>query len=282
MKTVAGAMGVSRSNLYVKREKAVCRGRYRKAQDDELLPLIKEIVDARISYGYPRVTALLNKKLTSLGRPRVNRKRVYRIMSINNLLLAPHTGRPARTHNGEIVTLKSNTRWCSDIFAIICWNKEIVWVAFSLDTCDREVMSYIATTAGISGEMIRDLIAEAIESRFGLVDQIPHPIEWLSDNGSVYTARDTRNFATSMGLVVCTTPVQSPESNGMAEAFIKTLKRDYVYVNRLDDAKAVLAQLPGWIEDYNENAPHKGLKMKSPREYRQSLAAAEECPIKWG
>ena len=63
-------------------------------------------------------------------------------------------------------------------------------------------MSYIATTAGVSGEMIRDLIAETIESRFGLVDHVPHPIEWLSDNGSVYTARDTRIFATSMGLVV--------------------------------------------------------------------------------
>ena len=66
----------------------------------------------------------------------------------------------------------------------------------------------------------------------------------------------------------------------MAEAFVKTFKRDYVYANRLDNAKAALAQLPGWIEDYNENAPHKGLKMKSPREYRQSLAASTECPIK--
>ena len=282
MKTVAKVMGVSRSNLYAKRERTLVRGRYRKAQDDELLPLIREIVDIRISYGYPRITALLNKKLAILGRPRVNRKRVYRIMSMNKLLLLKHTGRPARTHDGEIVTLKSNTRWCSDIFAIICWNKEIVWVAFSLDTCDREIMSYIGTTAGVSGEMIRDLIAETIESRFGFVDQVPHPIEWLSDNGSVYTARDTRNFAASMGLVVCTTPVQSPESNGMSEAFVKTFKRDYVYLNRLDNAEVVLAQLPGWIEDYNENAPHKGLKMKSPREYRQSLAALAECPIKWG
>jgi putative transposase len=28
----------------------------------------------------------------------------------------------------------------------------------------------------------------------------------------------------------CTTPVRSPESNGMAEAFVKTFKRDYVSV----------------------------------------------------
>jgi transposase InsO family protein len=270
---VSDALGVSRSNIYSKREERVCRGRYSKAYDAELLGLIREIVDGRSTYGYARTTILLNRKLLALGRKVVNKKRVYRIMSINKLLLAQHTGKTSRTHDGKIVTLKSNTRWCSDIFGIICWNKEIVWVAFSLDTCDREIMNYIATTAGVSGEMIRDLIAETIEYRFGLVDQVPHTIEWLTDNGSAYTARETRDFALSMGLAVCTTPVQSPESNGMAEGFVKTFKRDYVNVNRLDNARVVLEQLPGWIEDYNENAPHKGLKMMSPREYRKFLAA---------
>jgi transposase InsO family protein len=281
MKAITESLGVSRSNLYEKREegRALRRRRYRKDEDDALLPLIREIVDVRSTYGYPRTTALLNKKLAILGRPRVNKKRVYRIMAMNSLLLQKHTGKPTRTHDGEIITLKSNTRWCSDVFAIICWNAEIVWVAFSLDCCDREVMSYIATTAGISGEMIRDLMAETIESRFGLVDRLPHRIEWLTDNGSAYTAHDTRNFALSMGLAVCTTPVQSPESNGMAEGFVKTFKRDYVHVNRLDNARVVLEQLPGWIKDYNEIAPHKGLKMLSPREYRKSLAASAECPV---
>ena len=281
MKAITDSLGVSRSNLYEKREegRALRRGRYRKDEDDALLPLSREIVDVRSTYGYPRTTVLLNKKLAVLGRPRVNEKRVYRIMAMNSLLLQKHTGRPTRTHDGEIITLKSNTRWCSDVFAIICWNAEIVWVAFSLDCCDREVMSYIATTAGISGEMIRDLMAETIESRFGLVDRLPHRIEWLTDNGSAYTAHDTRNFALSMGLAVCTTPVQSPESNGMAEGFVKTFKRDYVHVNRLDSARVVLEQLPEWIEDYNEIAPHKGLKMKSPREYRKSLAASVGCPV---
>ena len=254
MKAITESLGVSRSNLYEKREegRALRRRRYRKDEDDALLPLIREIVDVRSTYGYPRTTALLNKKLAILGRPRVNKKRVYRIMAMNSLLLQKHTGKPTRTHDGEIITLKSNTRWCSDVFAIICWNAEIVWVAFSLDCCDREVMSYIATTAGISGEMIRDLMAETIESRFGLVDRLPHRIEWLTDNGSAYTAHDTRNFALSMGLAVCTTPVQSPESNGMAEGFVKTFKRDYVHVNRLDNAGVVLEQMPGWIKDYNE------------------------------
>jgi hypothetical protein len=52
--------------------------------------------------------------------------------------------------------------------------------------------------------MIRDLMAETIESRFRIVDRLPHRIEWLSDNGSANTAHDTRNFADGMGLDGCT------------------------------------------------------------------------------
>ena len=156
---------------------------------------------------------------------------------MNNLLLPKHSGRPVRTHDGLIITLTSNMRWCSDVFEIGCWNGERVRVAFSLDCHDREIISYIATTAGISGEMVRDLMAESIEARFGLVDRLPHRIEWLSDNGSAYTAHETRMLRGQHGAAsVCTTPVQSPESNGMAEGFVNTFKRDYVHINRLETA----------------------------------------------
>jgi hypothetical protein len=72
MKAIADTLGVSRSNLYEKREEGRTprRRRYRKAADDELLPLIREIVDKRTTYGYPRTTPLLNKKLAALGRSR--------------------------------------------------------------------------------------------------------------------------------------------------------------------------------------------------------------------
>ena len=40
-----------------------------------------------------------------------------------------------------------------------------------------------------------------------------------------------------------------------------------------------MAQLPGWLEDYNENAPHKALRMLSPREFIRSLQNMNmECP----
>jgi len=47
--------------------------------------------------------------------------------------------------------------------------------------------------------------------------------------------------------------------NTWAEAFVKTLKRDYAKCSALSDALTVMAMLSDWIEDCNECAPHKGL-----------------------
>jgi transposase InsO family protein len=141
-----------------------------------------------------------------------------------------------------------------------------------MDCCDREAMRWVATTAAITGEMVRDLMAESLEHRFGPgVTQAPHPIEWLSDNGPPYTANETRTFGGSLGLLICTTPAYSPESNGIAESFVKTFKRDYVYLNRLGTAATVMDQLGSWFDDYNEAHPHRGLQMRSPRECMKSV-----------
>lgn len=70
------------------------------------------------------------------------------------------------------------------------------------------------------GSDVRDMMLEAAEKRFDAT-RAPHVIELLSDNGSAYTARDTRLFAQPLNLTPCFTPVTSPQSNVMSEPFVK-------------------------------------------------------------
>lgn len=56
-------------------------------------------------------------------------------------------------------------------------------------------------------------------------------------------------YGHELGLQPITTPACSPQSNGLAEAFIGTFKCDYVDGAELRDAETVLVQLSGWIED---------------------------------
>jgi putative transposase len=272
MKTITRTLGVARSNIF-KRNSGTPHRRGVKAGDEELVAEIRAIIALRPTYGYRRVHAILNNQRHQAGLAVVNHKRVYRIMKQNNLLLQRFTGKPqARAHKGKIITIRSNLRWCSDVFEIPCWNKAVVRVIFSLDCCDREVLSYIATTGWINAETVRDLMVQSMEYRFGKVDELPHTIEWLSDNGLYYLAKDNVLFGRAINLKVCSTPYYSPQSNGMAEAFVKTFKRDYVYVHDCPDARTILAQIHDWFEDYNNYHPHKGLKMRSPREYLQRIS----------
>jgi putative transposase len=66
--------------------------------------------------------------------------------------------------------------------------------------------------------VVRDVMLAAVENRFWNVLKAPAEIEWLTDNGSGYTADSTRSFASSIGLEPLTTPVCSPQSNGWLRA----------------------------------------------------------------
>ncbi|WP_093041612.1 IS3 family transposase, partial [Rhizobium tibeticum] len=252
MKTVADVLGVSRSHLAERlKGKSKPRGPYLKADDAELLPAIRRLVDARPTYGYRRIAALLNRQRRAADQPAVNRKRVHRIMANHDMILEKHTAvRKGRLHDGKVMVMRSNLRWCSDGLEFTCWNGEVVRLAFIIDAFDREIISWAAVAnAGISGSDVRDMMLEAVEKRFGATSA-PHAIEHLSDNGSAYTARDTRLFAQALNLIPCFTPVASPQSNGMSEAFVKTLKRDYIRISPIPDADTALRKIDGWIEDY--------------------------------
>ncbi len=109
----------------------------------------------------------------------------------------------------------------------------------------------------------------------------PRKVHWLTDNGSIFAAYRTLEIAAALNLEPCFTPVESPESNGMAEAFVKTFKRDYVRVNpipRRSHRAAADRQLDGGLQDYNAKHPRSRLGYRSPREYIASLKPAE-CPV---
>ncbi|WP_284767276.1 IS3 family transposase, partial [Agrobacterium sp. CFBP2214] len=219
-------------------------------------------------YGYRRIAALLNRERRAADQPVVNAKRVHRIMGNHAMLLEKHTAvRKGRLHDGKVMVMRSNLRWCSDGLEFTCWNGEVIRLAFIIDAFDREIIAWTAlANAGISGSDVRDMMLEAVEKRFHAT-RAPNAIEHLSDNGSAYTARDTRLFAQALNLTPCFTPVASPPSNGMSEAFVKTLKRDYIRIAALPDAETAIRLIDGWIEDYNEIHPHSALKMASPRQF---------------
>ncbi len=268
--TVCQVLGMARRTAYyVTRARA--DGRYHRATDQSVLEQIRAVTNSRATYGYRRVWAMVNRTF----RTGYNRKRIRRVMQLHGLMLAPRVNRrQGRPHVGQIQQPASNQRWCSDVFLIPCWSGEVISVTFAIDCHDREVPAFVASPRSLTGADIRTLMDRTLWARFGEATlKAPHAIQWLSDNGPQYTATATVLYAHELGLVPITTPAYSPESNGLAEAFVGTFKRDYLGDAELRDAEAVLAQLSGWFDDYNTLAPHSALGMRSPQEYRALTVA---------
>ncbi|KMA26776.1 IS2 transposase [Klebsiella pneumoniae] len=274
---VSRCLRVSRAQLHVilRRTDDWKDGRCSRHTDDtDVLRRIHHVIGELPTYGYRRVWALLHRQTEPDGMPAINAKRVYRIMRQNALLLERKPAVPPskRAHTGRVAVKESNQRWCSDGFEFRCDNGEKLRVTFALDCCDREALHWAVTTGGFDSETVQDVMLGAVERRFG--SELPaSPVEWLTDNGSCYRANETRQFARMLGLEPKNTAVRSPESNGIAESFVKTIKRDYISIMPKPDGLTAAKNLAEAFEHYNEWHPHSALGYRSPREYLRQRAS---------
>ena len=262
MATICRTLRIGRATAY--RTTGPRPVRYVRADDVSVTAQIRTVIRQRAAYGYRRVTALVNREFGTT----YNRKRIRRVMALCGWTL-PRSGRQrtGRAHTGLIRREGSNERWCSDTLELACWNGEMVMIGFVLDCCDREALAHVAAPRHLTRHDIQELLQRAVATRFGGTRPLS-PIQWLSDNDGIFTALDTLCTAERLHLIPITTPAYSPQSNGMAEAFVNTLRRDYIASTDLASAQGVLDQIPGWFADYNTTAPHSALGFKSPIGFR--------------
>lgn len=265
---ICRVLGIGRATVY---RALAPRGPHYAMPDDRVVTArIREVIRTRATYGARRTRALVNRAFGT----QYNVKRIRRVMEIAGWKL-PRSARrrTGRAHTGQVQRPASNERWCSDVLEIACWNGEIVHLGFALDCHDRECIGHVAAARDLMARDIQQLLHAAVAARFGPGHRPDAPIQFLSDNGSIYTALDTLCTAERLHLEPITTPAASPESNGMAEAFVNTLRRDYITGADRSTAAAVLGQVPAWFADYNGIAPHSSLGYRSPRQYRSEVLA---------
>uniref|UniRef100_UPI003D81C434 IS3 family transposase n=1 Tax=Escherichia coli TaxID=562 RepID=UPI003D81C434 len=282
---VSRCLRVLRAQLYVilRRTDDWMDGRRSRHTDDtDVLLRIHHVIGELPTYGYRRVWALLRRQAELDGMPAINAKRVYRIMRQNALLLErkpavppskrAHTGRRERQSASALTGSSLSCDGIRERKQSATDNGERLRVTFALDCCDREALHWAVTTGGFNSETVQDVMLGAVERRFG--NDLPSsPVEWLTDNGSCYRANETRQFARMLGLEPKNTAVRSPESNGIAESFVKTIKRDYISIMPKPDGLTAAKNLAEAFEHYNEWHPHSALGYRSPREYLRQQAS---------
>ena len=86
----------------------------------------------------------------------------------------------------------------------------------------------------------------------------------LTDNCSCYRSRDFRDVAATYGIRLKRTRPYRPQTNGKAEAFIKTLQREWAYRRIYTSNQERLDTLQPFIHKYHHDRPHSSLGILPP------------------
>jgi len=95
------------------------------------------------------------------------------------------------------------------------------------------------------------------------------------DHGSQYTSEDFQEELEFLG--ICSSPsfVRSPEGNGIAERFIKTLKEQLLWVKTFDTIEELRAALLEFQRLYNEHWILERHGFRTPRQIREDHSRAK-------
>jgi len=126
---------------------------------------------------------------------------------------------------------------------------------------DHSRYAYVEALRNEKADTTVDFLVRAVKAyeRVGVkIERI------LTDNGSNYTSRLFKNQADQMGIGLRRTRPYRPQTNGKAEAFIKTLIREWAYKRIYMSNDERLNELPKFVKSYNYRRPHTSLGMHPP------------------
>ena len=86
----------------------------------------------------------------------------------------------------------------------------------------------------------------------------------LSDNGNGYRSFAWRDVCSELGVERRYTRPRRPQTNGKAEALVKTLLREWAYRFAYPSSQHRARALPGYLRWYNRHRPHSSLRARPP------------------
>jgi putative transposase len=238
----------------------------------ELRDRIQRISLEHRAYGSRRITETLRAEGLIL-----NRKRVQRLMRLDNLLALRKRRFVTTTDSRHTYAVFPNLArgfeptgpnqlWVADI-TFIRLREGFVFLAVVLDAWSRRVVGWAlddTLEASLPLAALRHALADRV-----IADGLIHH----SDRGSQYCSREYVAMLAEAGVRISMSRAGNPYDNAQAESFMRTLKceevtlRDY---RDLDDARERIGEfLEGY---YNRKRLHSALGYRTPAAFEEARA----------
>ena len=244
-------------------------------RNKELLSQIKGIKNDHPLWGYRRIWSYLKYRQ---GIP-VNKKRVYRLMRENDMLVTPQLRHKAR--RGPIkpkpVACRPNQFWGIDMTKIRMNTWGWLYLSVVLDWYTKEIIGYSLSIQSKTKDWL-DAVEMAINNRFpsGIRESIKEQALFLiSDNGCQPTSQRFMMNCSLLGIKQIFTTWSNPKGNSDTERVLRTIKEDIVWPYDWDNPFEFEAALGKWIHRYNSDFPHQSLNNMTPRQFYENYIGNE-------
>ena len=253
----------------VRETPAVRRGPKPEVSDEKLLALIRE--DLATSpfqgEGHRKVWA----RLKVLGKVRVSRKRVLRIMREHHLL-SPHRVRRGHDllHEGTITTEAPNLMWGTDGARVLTVEDGWGWIFVGVEHFNAECVGYHVCKEGTRYEALQP-IAMGLTRHFSSVNaDVGRGLMLRMDHGTQYLSDHFLNQLRFWGITPSFAFVEQPQTNGVAERFIRTLKEQVIHGRVFQNLEEIRQALAAFVKRYNEEWRVEKLGFLTPHEAREA------------
>jgi putative transposase len=241
--------------------RATCRYRRQRGEDQPLRVRLRELAEVRRRFGYRRLQVLLQREGWQ-----VNHKRIYRLYVEEKLSLRRKRGRKRSTVRQPLPEARTaNQVWSVDFMTDALSSGRRFRVLNIVDDYTRECLAIEVDTSLGGVRVVR--VLEELKQRRGLPRQI------RSDNGPEFVSRAVDQWAYEQGLQWHTIQPGRPMENGYVESFNGRFRDECLNENWFRDLADAREKITQWKQDYNEKRPHSSLQYRTPMEFAAQAAS---------
>lgn len=234
--------------------------------DKSLLEQIQVIKGEHPFWGYRRVWAYLR---FIAGLP-VNRKRVYRLLKENNLLVKANTRLLAKRTSGtrKPRPLRANQWWGIDMTKVMTaagW----AYVVLVVDWYSKKVVGHYCGEQSKSWHWLAAL-NKAVNRQFPVgIRKMETELNLMSDNGSQPTSRSFMKTCAGLGIKQAFTAYNNPKGNAATSRMMRTLKEELCWLREWSSATELKTALDIFVENFNDGYLHSALDYKTPNAFEE-------------
>ncbi len=233
--------------------------------DRAVLPIIQRLKAEHPFWGYRRIWAYLR----FVERLSINKKRVYRILRENDLLVkgdeklkAKRTARQSKPRPD-----KPNNWWGIDMTKVLT-KEGWAYLVVVNDWFTKKILGAFVGSRSRAADWL-EAVNRAVNRQFraGIREQENLELNLMSDNGSQPTSLTFMRECRTLEIKQAFTAYANPKGNADTERLIRTVKEELCWLREWSSVEELETEMEKFVEYFNEQYLHSALGYKTPNAF---------------